>query len=38
MILTKNVEIGVGPTNAKYFEDLGYEIPRRKDSRGRVCG
>jgi hypothetical protein len=37
MILTKNVEIGVGPTNAKYFEDLGYEIPRRKDSRGRVC-
>jgi len=37
MILTKEVKIGVGPLNVKYFESRGYEIPRRKDSKGRVC-
>ena len=36
MILTENVEIGISPKNVKYFEDLGYEIPRQKDSRGRI--
>lgn len=36
MILNTEVEIGLCSRNFKYFEDLGYEIPRKKDKRGRL--
>ncbi len=36
MIITEKLEVGIGPGNVKHLEDLGYEIPRRKDSRGRI--
>ena len=29
MLITKEVEIGVGGKNSKYYEGLGYKIPRR---------
>lgn len=35
MILTTEVEIILG-NNTKYYEDLGYVIPRRIDSKGRL--
>jgi DNA-binding MarR family transcriptional regulator/ribosomal protein S27E/very-short-patch-repair endonuclease len=31
MILTREVEIKLGNGNTKYYEDKGYEIPRKKD-------
>lgn len=34
-ILEKEVEISLHGRNVKYFEKLGYEIPRRKDKQGR---
>lgn len=36
MLLTKKVEVGLGGKNAKYYENLGYEIPRYKDKKGRL--
>lgn len=35
-LLSNEVEISISGNRAKYFEDLGYEIPRRQDSRGRM--
>lgn len=34
MLITQEVEIGL--VNIKYYEDLGYKIPRRKDKHGRI--
>lgn len=36
MLLTKEVEIKVG-NQLKYYENLGYEIPKHKDSNGKMC-
>ena len=36
MLLTKEVEITITGKYIKYFENLGYEIPRRKNSAGRM--
>lgn len=36
MLLTKEVELTITGKYIKYFEDLGYEIPRRKNSAGRM--
>lgn len=36
MILSKFVEIGICGKNIKYWEDKGYNIPRKKDNRGRI--
>lgn len=36
MILDEYVKITLNPSNIKYFELLGYEIPRYKDSKGRM--
>ena len=30
-LISEYVEVGLGGKNVKYYEDLGYEIPRRKD-------
>ncbi len=35
-LLQDRVEIILTSNIIKYYEDLGYEIPRRKDSRGRM--
>ena len=35
MLITKEVEIELNPSNIKYFEDLGIKIPRMIDSKGR---
>lgn len=34
-LITKEVEVTLCGTNIKYYEDLGYEIPRYKDKIGR---
>ena len=36
MILDKIVEIGLNGRNCSIYESLGYKIPRKKDSRGRI--
>jgi len=36
MLLTKEVEIGLGGGNAKYYENLGYEIPREVSKYGKL--
>lgn len=36
MILDEYVKITLNANNIKYFESLGYEIPRYKDSKGRM--
>lgn len=36
MILNEYVEVTLNPSNIKYFEALGYKIPRYKDSKGRM--
>jgi len=35
-LLTKEVEISLNGNNVKYLENLGYEIPRRKNASGRM--
>ena len=35
-LITKEVEITITGKYIKYFENLGYEIPRRKNSAGRM--
>lgn len=35
MLLTKQVEIAPSNKNYKYYQELGYEIPKEKDNRGR---
>ena len=35
-LLTKEVWVGIGATNIKWYEDKGYEIPRYIDNRGRI--
>lgn len=34
MLLSKSVEVGLGGKNAKYYENLGYHIPRHKSTNG----
>lgn len=36
MLLSTEVEVVLGGTNVKYFENLGYEIPRRKDKQYKM--
>jgi hypothetical protein len=36
MILDKKILIGLSPRNVSYYEQKGYEIPRKKDKRGRT--
>ena len=36
MLISKEVEIKLNGKNIKYYEDLGYEIPRRKDKWGEI--
>lgn len=36
MIITKTIEVRLAPANMKHFESLGYELPKTKDSRGRI--
>jgi len=35
LLLTKEVEITLNNRNIKYFENMGYQLPKRKDSVGR---
>ena len=35
-LITEEVEVELNGNNVKYLESLGYEIPRRKDKRGRI--
>lgn len=35
-ILEKEILILLNPNNINYFENLNYEIPRRKDKKGRI--
>ena len=35
-LISEYVEIKLGGRNIKYYENLGYEIPRRKDKWGKV--
>jgi len=35
MLITKEVEVELSGTNIEYFENKGYEIPRRVDKQGR---
>lgn len=35
LVLTKEVEIGLSPCNIIHYKKLGYQIPIRKDKRGR---
>lgn len=35
MLLTREVEVGASSSNIKYYENLGYKVPRYKDKRGR---
>ena len=35
-LITKTVEVGLGVRNIKYYENLGYEIPREKNKWGRL--
>lgn len=34
MLITKEVEVAINGNNAKYYESLGYEIPRVKNIKG----
>jgi hypothetical protein len=36
MILDRKVLTGINGRNVKYYQSLGYEIPRKKDKRGRI--
>jgi predicted Zn-ribbon and HTH transcriptional regulator len=36
MILEKEVWVGLGGNNKKYFENLGYELPRVKNKKGKL--
>jgi hypothetical protein len=35
-LITKEVKIGLGGSNIKYYENLGYKIPKENDNRGRL--
>jgi len=35
-LITKEVEVGLKPQTIKYYEDLGYQIPRIKNSSGKL--
>jgi hypothetical protein len=35
-IITQEIEVELNSNNVKYFEDLGYNIPRRRDNKGRI--
>ncbi len=35
MLLTKEVEVVLSSSNSKHYSDLGYDIPKTKDKRGR---
>ena len=36
-LITKEVEVKLGGSNISYYENLGYEIPRRPDVNGNMC-
>lgn len=36
MILDEYVTVGISPLTLKWFEERGYEIPRKRDKKGRV--
>lgn len=36
-ILNNQIEIGINGRTAKYYENLGYTIPKHYDKRGRLC-
>lgn len=36
-LINKVVKVHIGVKNYKHYESLGYEIPRKIDSRGRLC-
>lgn len=36
MILDEYVKVKLNPSNISYFEELGYEIPKYKDTKGRM--
>ena len=35
-LITKEVEVTLGVKNVKFYEDLGYKIPKKKDKWGRA--
>ena len=35
-LISKEVEIGLSPNNIKYYQDLGYSIPRNKNIIGKL--
>ena len=35
-LISEYVEVGLCPKTIKYYENLGYDIPRRKDNQGRI--
>ena len=35
-LITKEVEVTLGVKNVKFYEDLGYEIPKKKNKWGKV--
>lgn len=35
-LISEEVEVVLGSKNIKYYEDLGYKIPRSKDKQGRL--
>jgi hypothetical protein len=35
-LIIKKIEVNLNPNNVKYFENLGYEIPKRKTKEGRI--
>lgn len=37
MLLEQKVEVKLNGSNIGYFENLGYEIPRRIDKKGRLA-
>lgn len=36
-LITKEVEVKLGARNIKYYENLGYKIPRYKNTNGKMC-
>ena len=36
-LITKEVEVGLGGINIKYFENKGYDLPKVKDKYGRIA-
>lgn len=36
MLITKEVEVGLGAKNIKWYENKGYEIPKIKDKWGKI--